>query len=431
MIIIHAADIHLGSTLAGLDRHEGLPAELIRSAPLTAFERIADECRDRDAKLLLIAGDLFDKAATVAVIRQATNVLKRISERGTNVVMLRGNHDALSKMRLRLPDLDRVHELPVDRPDTVELDIDGERVVVHGRGFDSPHVTENIVETYPARINGAFNIGMLHTSLGSSNDVYAPCAVDDLVAHGYDYWALGHIHQHAAVRPSDPPIIYAGSPQGRDIGECGEHGMYVLDVEAGQLVGEPTHVELASVRWHQVPVDLDGLDGGVDEVVAVARDAIEHTVASCDTNQDVRHVVRIRLEGRCDAHVAMIEGPELLRDAVHVAADGVGGATVHVERVVIATTPPLPDPSVLHARPDAIGVLAVHLETSAIERSEDMQPPVPPPFLDKLDARLKKLGADGAHLRDVSVSDVEVADAAEDLLARLVAASSQGAEAAR
>jgi len=25
---------------------------------------------------------------------------------------------------------------------------------------------------------------------------YAPCAVDDLVRKGYDYWALGHVHAH-------------------------------------------------------------------------------------------------------------------------------------------------------------------------------------------------------------------------------------------
>ena len=126
----------------------------------------------------------------MGVIREAERVLKRIAGAGTHVVMLRGNHDAASKMPAPAGTNRRRARALDERSETFELEVDDERIAVHGRGFDSRHVTENIAATYPPRVEGACNIGMLHTSLegGSVHAEYAPCDQADLVAHGYDYW---------------------------------------------------------------------------------------------------------------------------------------------------------------------------------------------------------------------------------------------------
>ncbi|MCW2929004.1 MAG: metallophosphoesterase [Thermoleophilia bacterium] len=430
MIIIHAADIHLGSTLGGLDQHEGLPVDIIRAAPLTAFERIADLCAERGADLLLLAGDLFDRDASLATIRDATRVLKRITSGGTRVVTLRGNHDAVSRMQRRLPQIDGLHELSSTEPETLVLDELG--VAVHGRGFDTQHVTENIVRAYPARIDGALNLGLLHTSLegNAAHAVYAPCELADLVALGYDYWALGHIHQHAVLRDA-PWVVYAGSPQGRHIGEVGDHGVYVLRVEEGSLVGAPEHVELGSVRWHRVEVAASAEDDDAEVMVARARDAILETIEPYGTG--VRHIVRLELTGRCAAHVELHADPDRWRDELRLAADGIASATVHVERVRMKTSPPLPDPGTLRERHDVIGKLARHLaaeELARLESGELLTRNAPAAFT-QLDAKLRPLADAAAALRGTDVATDELAAATDDLLARLLVASASAAEEGR
>jgi len=298
MIIVHAADIHLGSPLGGLDQHDGLPIERIRAASLAAFNRIADLCEERRAELLVIAGDLFDGDASLAVIREATRVLQRIAAGGTRVVTIRGNHDATSRMQRRIAHIDGVSELSTTEPETLLVPELG--IAVHGRGFDTPRVTDNIAVTYPARIEGAFNIGVLHTSLegNTAHASYAPCALADLAAKGYDYWALGHIHQHS-VLSEEPWVVFAGSPQGRHIGEVGEHGVYVLEVEDGRIAGRPEHVELGAVRWHRAQVAAAGEETTADELCAAAGAQLAELVEGAE--QDVVHVVRLELTGRCAA----------------------------------------------------------------------------------------------------------------------------------
>lgn len=420
MIIIHAADVHLGSQLGGLDQHDGLPVDRIRSAPHAALHAIADLCEQRGAALLLLAGDLFDRDAPLAVVLEATTILKRIAAAGTRVVLIRGNHDALAKMQRRLPTLDGVAELPTDRAGTIVFDDLG--VAVHGRGFDTQHVPENIVVDYPARIDGHYNIGVLHTSLEGSatHAVYAPCHVDDLVAHGYDYWALGHIHQHAIVRAGAPWVVYAGSPQGRHVGEVGEHGVYVLQVDDGALVGEPEHVELATVRWHQVAIEPAGPDDDAAAIVATVATRLDELARQYGA--DVLHVVRLTIEGRCAAHHEFMREPGRWRDELQLAASGIAGADVCLERVRVRTRANLDDPAVLRERQDFVGDLANHLTGDAVATLAR------PEALVKLDAKLRGLAADGDGLRDRAIDSAEIERAGAELLARLLDAQQRDLE---
>jgi len=49
---------------------------------------------------------------------------------------------------------------------------------------------------------------------------YAPCAIEDLTNKGYDYWALGHVHQ-ASVLHEKPHVVFPGNLQGRHARETG------------------------------------------------------------------------------------------------------------------------------------------------------------------------------------------------------------------
>src|SRR5215470_1231925 len=99
MKIVHAADLHLDSPLRGLERYEGAPVERIRGATRRALENLVALCIEEQAALLLIAGDLYDGTwKDYATGLFFTAQLARLRAVGTQVVLVRGNHDAASNI---------------------------------------------------------------------------------------------------------------------------------------------------------------------------------------------------------------------------------------------------------------------------------------------------------------------------------------------
>ena len=162
--------------------------------------------------------------------------------------MIRGNHDALSKITKELVFPENVH-LFGGRAEAIEIARDrGERpIVMHGLSFAKPQATESLLAKYRPPVEGAVNIGLMHTSLGGSphHDVYAPCSTTDLLDSGFRYWALGHIHKRSATE-GPCAIVMPGIPQGRDIGESGPKSVTLASVlDDGSIVLDERIVSLA------------------------------------------------------------------------------------------------------------------------------------------------------------------------------------------
>ncbi len=422
MILIHAADLHLGSPLGGLDHDDQLPARRIRQAPMRAFERLAELCATRSADVLVIAGDLFDGDADLATMREAAQVLARICSQGTKVVTIRGNHDADSRMLRRLPAIDGLEQLPTDRAGSVRLDELG--VVVHGRGFDTPRVLDNIVLEYPPAVEGLLNVGLLHTSLAGApgHDPYAPCTLDDLVGRGYQYWALGHVHKRQ-VHAEQPWIIHPGNTQGRDVGETGARGVTVVEYADGQVLGTPEHVDLDEVRWSRLRIELD-VDEPVEELIERVGEQLTTIVGRA---ANLVHLVRVEVTGRGVAHDALDADPARWRDALNSIALEISPEGLYLERIKLRTSPGLPDRAELLARDDFVGAAARELL--------DADPEPTPLDADAFAALDKKLGqlqaaAGGADLMP-ALSAEELAQARESLVGRLLVAHATDAEVVR
>src|ERR1700729_1683634 len=88
MKIIHTADWHLCDRLGRIDRTKDLYARV---------ELVAQYCQERDADVLLIAGDLFSEQASVEDMTQALKHLREVFtpffDRGGTVLAITGNHD--------------------------------------------------------------------------------------------------------------------------------------------------------------------------------------------------------------------------------------------------------------------------------------------------------------------------------------------------
>ncbi len=269
---IHAADVHLDSPLRGLAAYETAPAEEIRGASRRAFENLVELALTRGVAFVLLAGDLYDgdwqdMRTGLWMMKQ----LARLTDAQIPVVMVSGNHDAQSKMTKKLRAPKGVTRLGARKAESVELPGVGDGVVVHGQSYGRAEVTQNLVEGYPeAKAGGEgegegwFNIGLLHTALeGRANHAsYAPCSVSDLEARGYDYWALGHVHEWE-ILSRDPWIVFPGCVQGRHIRETGPKGCAVVTVEEGRVV-EVEREPLDVLRWAEVTVDLGKADADAD-----------------------------------------------------------------------------------------------------------------------------------------------------------------------
>ena len=161
-----------------------------------ALENLIQLALTEKVAFAIIAGDLYDGDwRDYNTGLYFVSQMQRLSDAGIVVFIAAGNHDAASKISksLRLPD--GVHMFPSERPDTFvirEMD-----VAVHGQSFPTPAVKKDLSAGYPEPVDGCFNIGILHTcATGRENhEPYAPCTLEGLKSKGYDYWALGHVHQ--------------------------------------------------------------------------------------------------------------------------------------------------------------------------------------------------------------------------------------------
>src|SRR5258708_3749986 len=256
---IHAADIHLDSPLRGLSRYEGLPIDEIREASRSAFDKLIRFACSEKVDFVVIAGDLYDSDwKDMGTGLYFAKAMGRLGAAGIPVFLIRGNHDAVSVLTRSLPLPENVHVFSDRTAETKELE--ALRVALHGRSFGARREVDDITPTYPEPISGVFNIGILHTSLGgyAEHETYAPCNMATLEAKGYDYWALGHVHEHAILNTS-PYVVFSGDLQGRHIREHDPKGAVLVEMDDGEVM-RAEHIPLDEFRWATVAVDCTDVE---------------------------------------------------------------------------------------------------------------------------------------------------------------------------
>src|SRR6185312_14329804 len=331
---IHAADIHLDSQLKGLERYDGAPVEELRGATRQALENLVRLAIEEQVDFVLVAGDLYDgtwQDHKTGLFFSAQMTLLR--EAGIKVCLISGNHDAANRMTKSLQLPENVVRLSAKKPETEPWDDLG--VSIHGQGFANAAVMENLAVAYPKATPGHFNIGLLHTSAtgNTAHDPYAPCTLDDLRAKGYDYWALGHIHQRDKLA-SDAEIHFSGNIQGRHIGEAGAKGCLVVSVDdrgRATVRFEPLDV----VRWEVAKIDAAAAPGGYDVV-----ERCQRQLRTLLSESDGRMLaVRVDVRGACPAHESLAAEPLRWTNELRRAAHDVGMGRIWLEKIKLRTSP--------------------------------------------------------------------------------------------
>jgi exonuclease SbcD len=321
--LLHTSDWHLGRSFHGaslLDQQEAV------------LDRIVDLCRQEQVDLVVIAGDLYDRAIPPApAVALFTDTVRRLRADGAVVVAIAGNHD--SHVRVAVYD-ELLTALGVtvrgdwrrcDEPLLVQSRQGGARLAVYPLPYlepllDGPALAreagladgegrrhQQVLDLALARIHahqashpGQRSLLVAHAFVagGRSSESERELSVGNLEVvavpsfSGFDYVALGHLH--AAQELDGPRLAYAGSPLPYSFSEEGqEKSVRLVEFDANGL---------ASVRVIPLAVgrQLRSLEGPLETLLADPRleEARACWVRAVLTDDDLPRQAMTRLRQR-------------------------------------------------------------------------------------------------------------------------------------
>lgn len=236
MKFLHVGDVHLGA-----EPESGTGLGAVRRQELwDAFRNILELCEQEQVDLLLLPGDLFHGQPLLREVKEVDYLFRRLTK--TRVVMCAGNHDCL---------LSTSHYYDVTFPEHVTFLMDARadsvylpelNTEVFGLSYESRQIQEarydSISITHPERIN----ILLAHGNI-LCNDKSIPVHRGVLETAGFDYVALGHLHNRFEISRR---IAYSGSLEPLNRGETGTKG-YIRG-EITKTDGDPSEIV-----WEFVP----------------------------------------------------------------------------------------------------------------------------------------------------------------------------------
>lgn len=358
MRILHTGDWHLGRTLLGAD---------LLGHQVAFADFLVDTVRDRAVDLVVIAGDVYDRAIPpVDAVRLLSRTLERLAET-TTVVLTPGNHDSAARLGFGAGIMHgrvRILAEPSGIGTPVLLGDDHGPVAVYGIPYLHPDLTRYALADVPdeplarshqavvgaatARIRadlaerpGTRSVVVAHAFVGgaapsdSEQDIRVG-GVDQVAASvfdGIDYVALGHLHGPQRVGTGDR-IRYAGSPLAFSFGERHQRKsvtLVELDADGAvsvELVPAPVPRRLVDVRTTMAAIESGEHRGDADAWVRVAvTDTVHPERLYARVKDHFPHALAITHEPADRPERQAARAVTATSDPVEVAADFVAFAT--------------------------------------------------------------------------------------------------------
>ena len=325
--VLHLSDIHLGSGFS----HGKINPETGINTRLEDFVNSLRICIDRaiaePVDLVLFGGDAFPDATPAPYVHEAfASQFRRLADADIPAILLVGNHDqhsqgsggaslsiyrtlvvpgfivgdtiATHRLSTRSGDV-QIITLPwlnrstlLTRPETEGLDLSEVNEMLLQK-------LEPVLEAEIRRLDRNIPTVLLghlmadRASLGAEKFLAVgkgfTIPMSMLIREEFDYVALGHVHKHQNLNPSnDPPVVYPGSIERVDFGEEKEDKGYILlEVDAGKVEWE--FCTLPARPFLTIEIDVSEKEDPLEAVLdAIAKREIEDKV--------VRLIYKLRSE---------------------------------------------------------------------------------------------------------------------------------------
>lgn len=284
MRILHTSDWHLGHQLYGYDRTE---------EQLDMMRQVRDIVADRKPDAFIISGDVFHVSQPASAVQQlfAEELLKiRDANPGMTMVVTAGNHDSASRHEIfqtpwKALGIDVVGALSIESPERHIITVPGKGYIIavpyanerylpdgflqglldiaNRRNREENEGRLPIVMTAHTTVRGADYRGHEKTAAPSPGDdpetareeffVGGIDAIDAKdIGTGYDYLALGHIHNaqfvHSGLADGHHRVRYSGTPLAVSFDETDTHSVSIVEIASHGDTPKVETVEIANIR---------------------------------------------------------------------------------------------------------------------------------------------------------------------------------------
>ncbi|TSE01971.1 exonuclease SbcCD subunit D [Skermania sp. ID1734] len=322
MRILHTSDWHIGRTFHGVD---------LLADQAAALQSIADVVAERAIDVVLVAGDIYDRAIPSAdAIVVCNKGFEAIRQAGATIVATSGNHDSPARLgaasafaaagglhlitRIGQVDapvvLDDEHGpvafygIPYLEPETTRVELDVPQARSHAEVLDA---AMDRIRMDLARRDGHRSVVLAHAFVvgGDASGSERSIAVGGVETvggaafHGVDYVALGHLHSPQVL--SDE-LRYSGSLLPYSFAERSHRkAVWIIELDAAGL-GSVRRCDLPTIRG------LSQLTGTLEELRTHAEfdTASDHYVSAVLTDP-VRPKDALRLLQERFPHTVHVE----------------------------------------------------------------------------------------------------------------------------
>lgn len=249
MKIIHCSDLHLDSKMeTNLEKEK---ARERKNEILITFENMVEYAKQNNVKVIIIAGDMFDKK-NISI--KAKKIVKTAIESSPEIdfLYLKGNHDESGFIE----EDEKPKNLKTFNSRTWKTYEYG-NITITGIEFGE----KSNYEIYNSLIleKNKINIVVMHGQESDTNtkDKTEIINLKQLKNKNIDYLALGHIHSYKQEKLDNRGIYcYSGCLEGRGFDECGEKGFVLLDIIDGKI--QATFKPYSKRNLYEVNVDITG-----------------------------------------------------------------------------------------------------------------------------------------------------------------------------
>ncbi|MDY3305007.1 MAG: metallophosphoesterase [Clostridia bacterium] len=240
--ILHGSDFHLGSSSASANEENSCRKFFLKASACDAA---------------VLSGDIFD-GGNVGT-KFADMFLSFVRSCAVPVFYSCGNHDPYSS--------DIIKYCMANAPDNLHIfgcreiecfTLERLNTKIYGISFFSEYEPKTLLPNDFRADGNYINIFCVHGDVNNANSVYNPLSALSLSKCGFNYAALGHMHEFSDLkRVGNTFYAYSGIIQGRGFDECGEKGF--IEAVVSDKKTEINFIVCSQSKYIRLDVNISGI----------------------------------------------------------------------------------------------------------------------------------------------------------------------------